>query len=136
MINTLSKINLSKIGWEGGRSTSIWIMSLNILFFFGDHPLSLYYVVFQCTYSFPTSIKSPTDTQPPNLAAPLTVRSSVWTTFGCRRGSQCSHTHTAKYYFHSDCSEIFYFTCRVELFGAFIALTVICPESPLYKLFS
>ena len=33
MINTLSKINLSKIGWEGGRSTSIWIMSLNILFF-------------------------------------------------------------------------------------------------------
>ena len=34
MINTLSKINLSKIGWEGGRSTSIWIMSLNILFFF------------------------------------------------------------------------------------------------------
>ena len=34
MINTLSKINLSKIGWEGGRSTSIWIMPLNILFFF------------------------------------------------------------------------------------------------------
>ena len=34
MINTLSKINLSKIGWEGGGSTSIWIMSLNILFFF------------------------------------------------------------------------------------------------------
>ena len=34
MINTLSKTNLSKIGWEGGRSTSIWIMSLNILFFF------------------------------------------------------------------------------------------------------
>ena len=33
MINTLSKINLSKIGWEGGRSTSIWIMFLNILFF-------------------------------------------------------------------------------------------------------
>ena len=33
MINTVSKINLSKIGWEGGRSTSIWIMSLNILFF-------------------------------------------------------------------------------------------------------
>ena len=31
MINTLSKINLSKIGWEGGGSTSIWIMSLNIL---------------------------------------------------------------------------------------------------------
>ena len=26
MINTLSKINLSKIGWEGGGSTSIWIM--------------------------------------------------------------------------------------------------------------
>ena len=34
MINTLSKINLSKIGWEGGGSTSIWIMSLNILGFF------------------------------------------------------------------------------------------------------
>ena len=39
MINTLSKINLSKIGWEGGRSTSIWIMSLNILFFWGGVPL-------------------------------------------------------------------------------------------------
>ena len=37
----MSKINLSKIGWKGGRSTSIWIMSLNILFFFGDHPLKL-----------------------------------------------------------------------------------------------
>ena len=36
MINTLSKINLSKIGWEGGGSTSIWIMSLNILLFFFD----------------------------------------------------------------------------------------------------
>ena len=34
MINTVSKINLSKIGWEGGGSTSIWIMSLNILFCF------------------------------------------------------------------------------------------------------
>ena len=33
MINTLSEINLSKIEWEGGWSTSIWIMSLNILFF-------------------------------------------------------------------------------------------------------
>ena len=35
MINTVSKINLSKIGWEGegGGSTSIWIMFLNILFF-------------------------------------------------------------------------------------------------------
>ena len=32
MINTVSKINLSKIGWEGGESTSIWIMSFNILF--------------------------------------------------------------------------------------------------------
>ena len=31
MINTLSKINSSKIGWEGGGSTSIWIMSVNIL---------------------------------------------------------------------------------------------------------
>ena len=27
MINTVSKIDLSKIGWEGGGSTSIWIMS-------------------------------------------------------------------------------------------------------------
>ena len=35
MINTLSKINLSKIGWEEGGSTTIWIMSLNILFFYG-----------------------------------------------------------------------------------------------------
>ena len=34
MMNTLSKNNLSKIGWEGGGSTSIWIMSVNILFFF------------------------------------------------------------------------------------------------------
>ena len=34
MINTLSKI-----GWKGGWSTSIWIVSLNILFFFGDYPL-------------------------------------------------------------------------------------------------
>ena len=41
MINTLSKIDLSKIGWEGGRSTSIWIMSLNILFFLGgEYPLA------------------------------------------------------------------------------------------------
>ena len=31
MINTVSKINLSKIGWEGGGSTSIRTMSLNIL---------------------------------------------------------------------------------------------------------
>ena len=38
MINTLSKINLSKLGlgWEGGGSTSIWIMSVNILGFFLD----------------------------------------------------------------------------------------------------
>ena len=38
IINTLSKINLSKIGWEGGRATSIWIMSLNILCFFRGYP--------------------------------------------------------------------------------------------------
>ena len=31
---TVSKINLSKIGWEGGESTLIWIMSLNILLLF------------------------------------------------------------------------------------------------------
>ena len=36
MVNTLSKINLSKIGWEGGGSTSIWIMSVNILCVFFD----------------------------------------------------------------------------------------------------
>ena len=39
MINTLSKINLSKIGWEEGGSTSIGIMSLNILFVFLTAPL-------------------------------------------------------------------------------------------------
>ena len=39
MINTVSKINLSKIGWEGGGSTSIWIMFLNILVFFLTLPL-------------------------------------------------------------------------------------------------
>jgi len=43
MSNTLSKINLSKIGWEGGWSTSIWIMSLNILVFFWGVPLTTYY---------------------------------------------------------------------------------------------
>ena len=31
MINSGSKINFSKIGWEGGGSISIWIMSLNLL---------------------------------------------------------------------------------------------------------
>ena len=36
MINTVSKINLSKIGYEGGGLTSIWIMSLDILCFFLD----------------------------------------------------------------------------------------------------
>ena len=39
MINTMSKINLSIIEWEGGGSTSIWIMSLNILCFFLTLPL-------------------------------------------------------------------------------------------------
>ena len=38
MLNTLSKINLSKVGWEEGRSTSIWKMSLNILGFFERVP--------------------------------------------------------------------------------------------------
>ena len=38
MFNSLPKINLSKIGWEGGGSTSIWIMSLNILFFLDGTP--------------------------------------------------------------------------------------------------
>ena len=36
MINTLSKINLSKIGGDGGGTTSIWIMSVNILGGFFD----------------------------------------------------------------------------------------------------
>ena len=46
MINTVSNINLSKIGGQGGRSTSIWIMSLNILGFFGDYPFEkLFFVV-------------------------------------------------------------------------------------------
>ena len=36
MINSLSKINLSKIGWDGGGSTSIWIMYLDILFVLFD----------------------------------------------------------------------------------------------------
>ena len=40
MMNTLSKINLSKIEWEGGWSTLIWIMSLNILFVFLRVPLT------------------------------------------------------------------------------------------------
>ena len=35
-MNILSKNNLSKIEWEGGGSTSIWIMSVNILFVFFD----------------------------------------------------------------------------------------------------
>ena len=33
MINTLSKI-----GWEGGWSTSIWIMSNILCVFLGDYP--------------------------------------------------------------------------------------------------
>ena len=46
-INTVSKIDLSKIGWEGGGSTSIWIMYLNILgFFYGTpNPLKLVYAL-------------------------------------------------------------------------------------------
>ena len=38
-INNVSKINSSKIGWEGGGSTSIWIMSANTLFVFLTAPL-------------------------------------------------------------------------------------------------
>ena len=34
MINTLSKI-----GWEGGGSKSMWIMSVNVLLFFLTAPL-------------------------------------------------------------------------------------------------
>ena len=39
MICSLIKISLSKIGWEGGGSASIWIMCLNILFVFLKVPL-------------------------------------------------------------------------------------------------
>ena len=52
MSNTLSKINLSKIGWEGGRSTSIWIMSLNILFFFWRLPLILLLMTYAAQLTF------------------------------------------------------------------------------------
>ena len=38
MINIVSK--MSKIWWEGGGSTSIWIMLLNILGFFFMLPLT------------------------------------------------------------------------------------------------
>ena len=49
MINTLSKINLSKIGWKGGGSTSIWIMSLNITVFLGGRlPLSFVRIKDRC----------------------------------------------------------------------------------------
>ena len=44
MINTVSKINVSKIGGKGG-STSIWIMSLNILLLFFDATPKVYYIV-------------------------------------------------------------------------------------------
>ena len=43
---------LSKIGWEGGRSTSIWIMSLNILVFFLDYPLLTFSLKFYCFLVF------------------------------------------------------------------------------------
>ena len=48
MINTVSKINLSEIGWEGGGSTSIWIMSLNIqpFLFMNPSSLNLFFVDF------------------------------------------------------------------------------------------
>ena len=49
MINTLLKIDLSKIGWEGGRSTSIWITSLNILFFVFFQSTPKYYEHFSQT---------------------------------------------------------------------------------------
>ena len=44
MMNTLSKNNLSKIGWEGGGSTLIWIMSVNILFVFMRLPLNRFMI--------------------------------------------------------------------------------------------
>ena len=40
MINTASKINLSKKRYKGGGSTSIWIMSVNMLFVFFDGTLN------------------------------------------------------------------------------------------------
>ena len=42
MINTVLKTNLVKIGQEGGGSTSIWIMSVNIPSFFNVTPQSCY----------------------------------------------------------------------------------------------
>ena len=39
-INTVSKINLSKVGWEGGGSTSIWIrlpLSCLLYYFFAAY---------------------------------------------------------------------------------------------------
>ena len=53
MINTLSKINLSKIGWKGGRSTSIWIMSLNILGFFFEITPKSYKYYLNLLFKFP-----------------------------------------------------------------------------------
>ena len=40
MVKSLSKINLSKIGQEGGGSLSIWTMSVNIQGFFWTSPLT------------------------------------------------------------------------------------------------
>ena len=40
MINTLSKINLSKIGWEGGREVNLNLDNVfEYTVFFGDYPL-------------------------------------------------------------------------------------------------
>ena len=60
MINTLSKIILSKIGEEGGRSTLIWIMSTNILFcfFFDGTPYLVSYVINLMYYCYKHSVDS------------------------------------------------------------------------------
>ena len=48
----LSKNNLSKLGQEGGWSTLVWIMSLNILLFFFDvTPNSINKIKFQNNFS-------------------------------------------------------------------------------------
>ena len=57
MINTMSKINWSKIGWEGGESTSILIISLNIPFFQSTPQIVSY---FQGGFLVPMEMKKKT----------------------------------------------------------------------------
>ena len=69
MINTLSKKNLSKIGWKGGRSTSIWIMSLNILFFFWTLPLTRFHLTLAIISLPQKTSHSSADTEPSPLSS-------------------------------------------------------------------